>query len=372
MGIPYTESGYNMYDMLSVLQKTVRRGDYDLGGWGCQQLKRTYRSVMWNRMLITSCEDCYGVLTKEIVALHEKDMAFKDDRYAECAMALLCKARKSRDACYFACNFVIDSRKPREISYSQRQADEYMMRISNIRNHTVSYDQFGFEQQELFSKPVEEVEPFNRMHLFGLCLEIAIEHRDMDMMGWHIDQLRKIDWNYLWDVYTDYAQTHFDGKLVNEIKALREADNIFNRNKEKGKKNEIFISKAAMIFCYSEDKGIDDPRSSEMIQYDKLIDWSEIKVKPFADCQLKNGRIPDFVYDCHTLKGKKMGKTDWDMTRDEQEALYPLYRAYFDDASWIYTYEQDYRNGVMNDRSMAPIREFAKTHPANPVEPYPY
>lgn len=372
MGIPYTESGYNMYDMLSVLQKAVRRGDYDLGGWGCQQLKRTYRAVMWNRMLITSCEDCYGVLTKEIVALHANDMAGRDDRNIENAMALLCRARKSRDACYFACNFVIDSRKPREITYSQTQAEEYKRRITSIRNTKVSYDSFGFEQQTLFHEEDVQVDAFDRMDDFGLCLEIAIEHRDMDMMGWYIDQLRKMDWNYLWDVYIDYAQMHLAGRLLKEIEALREADNIFNRNKEKGKKNEIFISKAVMIFCYSEDAGIDDPRSSELIDYDNLIDWSRIKVKPLSECQLKNGKIPDFVYDCHTLKGKKMGKTDWDMTRDEQEALYPLYRAYFDDASWIYTYEQDYRNGVMNDKSMAPIREFAKTHPANPVEPYPY
>ena len=93
MGIPYTESGYNMYDILSVVQKAVRRGNYELGGWGCDQLKRSFRTVMWNRLLITTSEDCYGVLTKEIVALREKDAVLKGDQNVANAMALLCKAK---------------------------------------------------------------------------------------------------------------------------------------------------------------------------------------------------------------------------------------------------------------------------------------
>ncbi len=365
MGVPYTETGYNMYDMLSVVQKSVRRGYYELGGWGCQQLQYGFRSVMWNRMLITSCEDCYGVLTKEIVALREKDVEKRDNTNVANAMALLCRARKSRDACYFACNFVIDSRKPRDIRYTDEMAIAFKKRMKSLREDGVL--------QESLIDIIEETDPhLEQIEEWGLCLQIATEHRDMDMMGWYLDQLRRKDWNYIWDVYIDYAANHFGGKLLDEVYGLKAADAIFNGKKEKLKKNEIFISKALMIFCYAEDPDIEDPRASDYIQYDRLIDWSSIKVKPIRSCVLEGGVIPEFVFDCHTLKGKRNGKTDWDMTCDEQAALNPLYRAYFDDASWLYVYEQDYREGRMDDKEMAPIWEYAKTHPANPVEPYPY
>jgi hypothetical protein len=112
--------------------------------------------------------------------------------------------------------------------------------------------------------------------------------------------------------------------------------------------------------------------SCDVIDLEHCIDWTRFKVKPIEKCTLSLGQIPEWVYDCHTLKGKKMGKTDWDMTVTEQAALYPLQKAYFDDASWLYTYEQDYDNKVLNDEQMKPIREFAKTHEVNPVKFIPY
>ena len=372
MGIPYTESGYNMYDILSVVQKAVRRGNYELGGWGCNQLKRSFRSVMWNRLLITTSEDSYGVLTKEIVALREKDQAFKDDQNIANAMALLCRAKKSRDACYFACNFVIDSRKPREIKFTPEQASAYQQRMKAALKGTTEYDSCGFGQGSLFDEPEEDIDEWTELDEYGLCLQIATEHRDMDMMGWYLDQIRRIDWNYIWEVYLDYARNHNGGILLDEIAGLRKADAIFNRNKEGLKKNEIFISKALMIFCYAADPAFPDPRSNSKIRYDALIDWSNIKVKPIDQCVLEGGRIPDFVYDCHTIEGKRRGKTDWDMTRDEQAALHPLEPDYFSNASWLYTYQQDRRNGVLPDKEWFLISEFAKTHPANPVEFIPY
>ena len=372
MGIPHTESGYNMYDILSVVQKAVRRGDYELGGWGCQQLKGAYRSVMWNRLLITTSEDSYGVLTKEIVALCEKDQAHRDDKNIADAMALLCRAKKSRDACYFACNFVIDSRKAREIPFTPDQAAAFKSRMRNPGG-SAEYDSCGFAQGSLFDEPKEkDGEEWTRLDEYGLCLQIATEHRDMDMMGWYLDQIRRLDWDYIWKVYADYAANHFGGKLLSEVEGLRKADAIFNKNKKGLKKNEIFISKALMVFCYAADPAFPDPRSNANIRYDSLIDWSNIRVKPIAECVLEGGRIPDFVYDCHTLLGRKRGKTDWDMTRDEQDALHPLEPDYFSNASWLYTYAQDRRNGDLPDSEWSRIQEYARTHPVNPVEPYPY
>ena len=41
--------------------------------------------------------------------------------------------------------------------------------------------------------------------------------------------------------------------------------------------------------------------------------------------------IPDYAFDCHTLKGKRQGKTKADFFREEQRALDPFQPGLFDD-----------------------------------------
>ena len=48
---------------------------------------------------------------------------------------------------------------------------------------------------------------------------------------------------------------------------------------------------------------------------------------------LKAGKekVPDYAFDCHTLKGKRQGKTKADFFREEQKALKPFQPGLFDD-----------------------------------------
>ena len=48
---------------------------------------------------------------------------------------------------------------------------------------------------------------------------------------------------------------------------------------------------------------------------------------------LKAGKmkVPDYAFDCHTLKGKRAGKTKVDFFREEQKALKPFQPGLFDD-----------------------------------------
>ncbi len=43
--------------------------------------------------------------------------------------------------------------------------------------------------------------------------------------------------------------------------------------------------------------------------------------------------IADYAFDCHTLKGKRKGKTKADFFRDEQRALDPFQPVLFDDSA---------------------------------------
>ena len=58
--------------------------------------------------------------------------------------------------------------------------------------------------------------------------------------------------------------------------------------------------------------------------------WTPISSPPIL---LKTGKekVPDYAFDCHTLKGKRKGKTKAIFFRDEQRELKPFQPGLFDD-----------------------------------------
>lgn len=109
-----TRNGHNMYDMASMLQKAIRRGRVKHASYAAYELYGKYYKYVWKRLLVISAEDCYGIMTKEIVALKLADDEVngsakgydRDSIFLSKAVLLLCMARKNRDACYVACNFM--------------------------------------------------------------------------------------------------------------------------------------------------------------------------------------------------------------------------------------------------------------------------
>lgn len=384
MAYPYTENGYNMFDMLSLIQKSIRRSDYNHASFAAKQLKGRYRTTMWNRLFVTASEDCFGVLSKEIVELRKQDDEDPNDRNLSNALALMCRAKKSRDACYFACNFVLANRKTRNFQFSESEMYNFHLCLNKARDRIagkktsddggqLTIEESGFKDAdidygELFCSLSEEesAAAYN-----GLALQKALKHRDMDMIGYHTNFFRENCREKFWEVLLDYTGNNAS-KLYSEIDSLRICDDVVNKRRAPLDKDNIFVAKAVMLLCYYEDDRFDSVLSNHIIKFDELIDWSQWSIPSIERARLMNGEIPEWVYDCHTLKGKKAGKTDWDMTVSEQAALTPLQPAYFDEASWLYTYEQDVEMGALDEIGMRPIREFAKTHPVNPVEVIPY
>lgn len=66
VGNPRTKNGYNMHEMSSMIQKTIRRCDIP---HAAAELYPRYRTLLWNRLMTVSAEDCYGIMTQEIMAL---------------------------------------------------------------------------------------------------------------------------------------------------------------------------------------------------------------------------------------------------------------------------------------------------------------
>ena len=116
---PRTVSGHSLYTMRSLLQKAIRRGDLDHAGYAANEMYSNYYEYLWKTLLVVSAEDCYGIMTKEIWALKQADDyknkgkkgGQRDYIFIAKALTLLCMARKNRDACYVACNFIQEDRE---------------------------------------------------------------------------------------------------------------------------------------------------------------------------------------------------------------------------------------------------------------------
>lgn len=118
MAMLWTKNGHSMYDMVSLLQKAIRRGDAEVAGYAANELRGRYNAYLWRRLLAISAEDCYGIMTKEIEALREADDVYNQKRkgyereplFISKAITLLLYARKNRDADYFSCNLMQSER----------------------------------------------------------------------------------------------------------------------------------------------------------------------------------------------------------------------------------------------------------------------
>lgn len=108
----YTKNSHNMYDIASLLQKSLRRGDLAVAGYAASELFDSYHSFLWRRLIVISAEDCFGAITKEIMSLYDADLLInknkkKSDRsnlFVSKAVVLLAYVAKNRDSAFFACN----------------------------------------------------------------------------------------------------------------------------------------------------------------------------------------------------------------------------------------------------------------------------
>ena len=102
-----TTRGYNFGEVSSAMQKAIRRGDAKHAGyWALELFASGYGNYVWKRLLTISAEDCWGILTQEVKALHDgyqhvnKGIPVRDHKgriFISKAVILLCLSKKSRD-----------------------------------------------------------------------------------------------------------------------------------------------------------------------------------------------------------------------------------------------------------------------------------
>lgn len=149
----YTVNGYSLYDVASALQKSIRRGDIRLAGFMALELFPRYSEYCWKRLLTISAEDCYGVITKEIMALYEgfkivnkgkKGDDLKGRIFISKAVILLCTCPHSRDSDVLQ-NYVYD----RKIGLSD---DEINALMDEVRSESPEIPDYVYDVHTLQGK----------------------------------------------------------------------------------------------------------------------------------------------------------------------------------------------------------------------------
>jgi len=111
-----TKRGYNLLEVSSALQKSIRRGDAKLAGYFAVELfESNFAEYAWRRLLTISAEDCWGVITHEIESLYRSWQVINKHKkgrgriFLAKATILLAMARKCRDADHLT-NLVYDQK----------------------------------------------------------------------------------------------------------------------------------------------------------------------------------------------------------------------------------------------------------------------
>ena len=274
-----TRTGKSFWDMTSVMQNSIRKGDFEIAGDCMWELIPKYTPYLRKRLLVISAEDCFGVITKEILQLSK----IGDEEALTRALALMCLAKKNRDADYVCCNLMY--------------AD----------------DPTFLDKEEL-----------------GRSLFQAI--RRMDVIGaGHIGyELYQKNRKKLWETLCQIAEVYYP-HLLPEIKALYESNELMTKPAEET----IFAAKALVLLWTERDPKEGLLGWSEMSFYDPLDPLMIPVPKMLCDCHHVVGNYPDWAYNWHTKRGKYVLRRDTiHAIANDQKLLTPLEENLFDDCSW--------------------------------------
>lgn len=162
------------------------------------------------------------------------------------------------------------------------------------------------------------------------AMQKAIRRADTKLAGyWALELWQSGYGSYVWKRLLTISAEDCWGLLTAEVRALHESYEFVNKGrKAREHRGRIFISKAVIVMCAA--KKNRDADHLQNFVYDALagIDADALAADLLAAGRVK---VPDYAFDCHTLKGKRQGKTKADFFREEQRALKPWQPGLFDD-----------------------------------------
>lgn len=311
----YTQHGHNMFEVSSLIQKAIRRSNIDYACYAANELAPRYRNYLWKRLLCVSAEDCYDLVTNKIVALKQADDAQnwqnKSTLFIEKAIGILLATRKNRDADYFACNLL------------------------NSRDR-IWFDEDG----RLDSNSGYYTKNGHDMFLVAGLLERAITGKDDVKAGYLANELMVRYREFLWKKMVTISSNLNHQPIINEIIALKKADDM---QPTTSPKSSIFVAKAVTVLL-------------KVVKYgrcDFYVNNFDYPIVHLKDYDNRHMVIPDYVFDCHTHRGKQLGRTKKEFIVTEQAALTPYIKGEYDNLSWDRFFYLE-KNGFYDKNNITP------------------
>ena len=261
------------------MQNGIRKGDYEIAGHCLWELLPQYTPYLRKRLLVISAEDCYGILTKEILPLCE----YGTEESLTKALALLCKAKKNRDADYFVCNLMY-------------------------------FDQpSGMTKVELMK-----------------TLSKAIRKMDVINAGRYAAELWKMSRKDFWKMLNETMMVYYPW-LETEFAALQRANDQMTKPNEET----IYVAKAIILMWTKRENG-DDYFAIPGMQLWEPFPFESIEIPKLVDlCAKVTGLFPEWAYNWHTTYGKYTLRRDAvHAIENDQRLLTPLEENLFDDCTW--------------------------------------
>lgn len=261
------------------MQNAIRKGDYEVAGYCLWELLPEYTPYLRKRLLVISAEDCYGVITKEILNLCE----IGTEESLTKALTLLCAAKKNRDADFFVCNLM----------------------YSDIPQQ--------WEKGAL-----------------AKALHSAIRKRNVAETGRLSAELFKSNRKEFWKMLHETAQVFYP-YLLEEFAALNQANNRMTKPAEET----IFVAKA-IVLMWTERPVLDELLGHPAMDFWDALDPADIiPPKPVDQCERIEGLFPEWAYNWHTTYGKyTLHRDAVHAIENDQRLLTPLEVNLFDDCSW--------------------------------------
>jgi len=162
------------------------------------------------------------------------------------------------------------------------------------------------------------------------AMQKGLRRGDAKLSGyWALELWQSGYGNYVWKRLLTVSAEDCWGLLTQEVKALHDSYLVVNKGVPAAEaKGRIFISKAVILIAVA--KKNRDADHLQNFVYDQKIGVDDKILAADLRRAPKYTPIPGYAYDCHTIKGKKMGKTKADFFREEQQALNPFIPGLFD------------------------------------------
>ena len=153
------------------------------------------------------------------------------------------------------------------------------------------------------------------------ALQKSIRRGDLKLAGYMALELFPRYSKYCWKRLLTISAEDCYGVVTQEIWSLYQAFKMVNEGKSGDRMGgRVFISKAVILLCQCKHNRDADLLSNYV--HDRKWGLTDEEIEAYFDeVRRTKAEIPEYVYDVHTIKGKRRGKTKADFFSDEEMAL---------------------------------------------------